>query len=167
MEDLPRLIVQYLHVLAGVMWVGAGFYTILVQTPALMAAPPPARGAVLATLAPRQIFYLLRIGELTIVTGFLRIVVSGRAREMSDLGSRWSVSILVGLVLAVVLLGLAHGVLKPGIRRLLSLGPQAAQGDQAAAGEAARLIARFRTIGYVQLALGLVIVGTMALARLS
>ena len=167
MEDSARLIVQYLHVLAGIMWIGAGFYTIFVQTPALMAAPPPARGAILATLAPRQVFYLLRLGEFTILTGFLRVLVSGRSREMSELGSRWSVSLAMGIVLTVALLGLGHAVLKPGVTRLLSLGPKAAQGDQAAAGEAAGIVARFKTLGYVQVALGLVIVGTMVVARLA
>ena len=167
MEDFGRLIVQYLHVLSGLMWLGGGFYTILVQSPALMAVAPPARGATLALLAPRQVTYLLRLGELTILSGVLRVVVSGRANELAGLDSRWAVAILIGIVLALVLLGIGHAILKPGITRMLTLGPKAAQGDQAAAADAEALVNRFKNLGFVQLALGAVIILAMVLARFS
>ncbi|MDO8562963.1 MAG: hypothetical protein Q7S25_03865 [Candidatus Limnocylindria bacterium] len=167
MEDIVRLIVGYLHVTAGLLWIGGGFYTILVQGPALMATPPQARGPALAQIAPRQVFYLLRLGELTIVTGVLRILTSGRSREIEDLSSRWTLAILVGALLAVVLLVIGHAILKPAITRLLTLGPKAAQGDGSAAAEAGAIVKRLTTIGYVQLALGFTIVFGMVLACLS
>lgn len=167
MEDTTRLIVQYLHVLSGLMWLGAGFYTLFVQTPALMAAPAAARGPVLASLAPRQVTYLLRLGELTILTGLARVVVSGRAGALRELDSTWEFSIAIGLVLSVILLGIGHAILKPGITRLLTLGPKAAQGDQAAAAAAEAITARFKTIGMVQIVLGFTIVLVMVLARFS
>ena len=167
MEDIVRLIVQYLHVTAGVLWIGGGFYTIFVQSPALMATPPQARGPALASIAPRQIFYLLRLGELTIVTGVLRILVSPHAREIEDLSSRWAVSIVIGALLAVVLLVIGHAILKPAVTRLLTLGPKAAQGDGSAAAEAGTIVKRLTTIGYVQLVLGFKIIFGMVLARLS
>lgn len=167
MEDIIRLIVQYLHVTAGLLWIGGGFYTILVQSPALMATPPQARGPALAQIAPRQVFYLLRLGELTVVTGVLRILTSGRGREIEDLSSRWTLAILVGALLAVVLLVIGHAILKPAITRLLTLGPKAAQGDGSAAAEAGAIVKRLTTIGYLQLALGFAIVFGMVLARLS
>ncbi len=149
------------------MFLGGGFYTILVQGPALAAIPAPARGPAMGQIGPRQVFYLLRLMEFTILTGFLRIIVSGRGQEMSSLSSRWAISITVGLVLSLVLLYIGHGILKPGLKRMLTLGPKAAQGDQAAAQEAGALVARFTGIGYAQLAIGAVIVGSMVLARLS
>ena len=167
MEDFGRFIVQYLHVLSGLMWLGGGFYTIFVQSPALMAVAPPARGATLALLAPKQVTYLLRLGEFTILSGALRAVVSGRANELSSLDTRWEIAILIGIVLALALLGIGHAILKPGVTRMLTLGPKAAQGDQAAAAEAEALVNRFKNLGYVQLGLGTVIVLMMVLARFS
>ncbi len=167
MEEIIRVIAQYLHVTAGILWIGGAFYTIFIQTPAIMAAPPQARGPVIAQLAPRQIFYLLRLGEVTIITGILRILVSGRAREMENLGSRWALSLIIGAVLAGILLGIGHGIIKPAVKRMLTLGPLAAQGDAGAAAEVGKLVQRLRTLGYYQLVLGFAIILGMVLARFS
>jgi uncharacterized membrane protein len=53
-EAVFRIAVQWLHVTAGVLWIGGGFYTILVRLPALLASPPAARGAIMPNLVPRQ-----------------------------------------------------------------------------------------------------------------
>jgi hypothetical protein len=41
MEDLGRIVVQWAHVLTGVLWVGGGSYSTLMQRPALAAMPMP------------------------------------------------------------------------------------------------------------------------------
>src|ERR1700687_6275560 len=91
MDDPFRIPAQFLHVFAGVLWIGGGFYTLFVQLPGLLAAPPAARGPVMAQLAPRQIFYLLRVAGPPLATGVLNLFASGRAQQLQDpLGSRWS-----------------------------------------------------------------------------
>lgn len=168
MDDLFRLTTQFLHVLAGILWIGGGFYTLLVQLPALLAAPPPARGPVMAQLAPRQIFYILRVAELTLVTGFLNLFASGRIEQLREpLGSRWAVVMLLGILLAVGLYVLARATLVPWTQRMLTLGPKAAAGDAAAAAEAGSIVARIRTVGRVQVVIGSVIILAMVTARLS
>ncbi len=168
MDDLFRLTTQFLHVLAGILWIGGGFYTLLVQLPALLAAPPPARGPVMAQLAPRQIFYILRVAELTIVTGFLNLFASGRIEQLREpLGSRWAVVILLGILLAVGLYVLVRVTVVPWTQRMLTLGPKAAAGDAAAAAEAGSIVARIRTVGRVQVVIGTVIILAMVTARLS
>ena len=42
MEDLLRILVQWLHVLSAVMWIGGGFYVVFVQLPALAGLAPAA-----------------------------------------------------------------------------------------------------------------------------
>lgn len=168
MDELLRGIMQFLHVFTGVLWLGGGLYTIFVQTPALMSAPPQARGPVLAQIVPRQVNYLLRLGEITIATGVLNVFASGRARQLEDLfGSRWAMAIAVGAILAVVLLGIGHAIIKPSARRLLELGPKAAAGDASAGAQAAAIVARLRRVGYAQIALGVLIIAAMVAARLS
>lgn len=168
MGDLFRLTTQFLHVFAGILWIGGGFYTLLVQLPALMAAPGPARGPVMAQLAPRQIFYILRVAELTLVTGFLNLFASGRAQQLEEpLGSRWSAVILLGMLLAIGLYVLARATLVPWTKRMLTLGPKAAAGDAAAAAEAGQIIGRIRTVGRVQVVIGTIIILAMVTARLS
>jgi uncharacterized membrane protein len=168
MDDFFRILVQFLHVFTGVLWIGGGLYTLFIQTPALMAAPPQARGPVLGQLVPRQVTYLLRLGEITIATGILNLFASGRGRELENLlGSRWAVAIVIGAILAVVLLGLGHAVLKPSAMRLLQVGARVAAGDAAAPAEAQAIIARLKTVGYAQIVLGVVIVLAMVTARFS
>lgn len=168
MDDIFRILVQWLHVFTGVLWLGGGLYTLFVQTPALMAAPPQARGPVLGSLVPRQVTYLLRLGEITIVTGILNFFATGRGRELENLfGSRWAVAIAVGFVLAVTLLALGHAVIKPSAMRLLVVGAKAAAGDAAAGAEAGAIIARLKTVGYAQIVLGVVIILAMVTARFS
>jgi uncharacterized membrane protein len=168
MGDLFRITTQFLHVLAGVLWIGGGFYTLLVQLPGLMAAPPAARGPVSAQLAPRQIFYILRVAELTLVTGVLNLFASGRAQQLQDpLGQRWSIVLGLGILMAFGLYILIRRTVVPWTERMLTLGPKAAGGDAAAAAESGQLLTRIRTVGRIQLAFGMLIILAMVTARLS
>ena len=168
MDELLRGLVQFLHVFTGVLWIGGGLYTIFVQTPALVAAPPQARGPVMGQLVPRQVTYLLRLGEITILTGLLNFFVSGKAQLLGEIGtSRWAIAIVFGATLALVLLGLGHGIIKPSATRLLALGPKAASGDAAAGAQAAAIMARLKNVGYAQIALGVLIIAAMVTARFS
>lgn len=168
MGDLFRITTQFLHVFAGILWIGGGFYTLFVQLPALIAAPAPARGPVLAQLAPRQVFYILRVAELTLVTGFLNLFATGRAQQLSEpLGSRWSIVLGLGILLAIGLYALIRATVVPWTQRLLMLGPKAAGGDAAAAAEAGQIIGRIQVVGRAQVVIGVLIILAMVSARLS
>ncbi|HEV8535656.1 MAG TPA: hypothetical protein VGR87_08045 [Candidatus Limnocylindria bacterium] len=167
MDALLRIGVQWLHVTAGVLWIGGGFYTVLVQLPALFATPAPARGAALAQIAPRQFRYIFRAAELTIATGILNLFVSGRAGELARLDTRWSWAILIGAVLAVGIYVASRARLVRWATRLLELGPKAAAGDAQAAAEMPLLAARIRRFGYGQIVVGALILLAMVIARFS
>jgi uncharacterized membrane protein len=168
MGDLFRITTQFLHVFAGVLWIGGGFYTLLVQLPGLMAAPPAARGPVSAQLAPRQIFYILRVAELTLVTGVLNLFASGRAEQLKDpLGQRWSIVLGLGILMAFGVYILVRMTVVPWTQRMLTLGPKAAGGDAAAAAESGQLLDRIRMVGRIQLTIGALIILAMVTARLS
>jgi uncharacterized membrane protein len=167
MEDLGRIVVQLAHVLSGVLWVGGGFYTIVVQLPALAAMPMPARGPALASLGPRQVRYVMRVAEVTIATGILRLFVDPHAAQLSGISSRWAVAILLGALMAIVAYGLLRGALKPAIERLLEIAPAAAGGNAAAAAQVGVMRERIRRLGYAQMALGTLILGAMVTARFS
>src|SRR5438309_5184684 len=167
MEDLGRIVVQWAHVLSGVLWIGGGFYTNLVQLPALAAMPMPARGPALAAIAPRQVRYIMRVAEVTIATGILQILVNPHNRELLALSSRWAVAIVAGALMALVVYGILRGAAKPAIERLLAVAPTAAGGDAAAAAEVGRLRERIQRLGYAQLTLGALILVAMVTARFS
>ncbi len=168
MDELFRVITQYLHVFAAILWLGGGFYTVLVQLPGVLAAPPQARGPVVAQIAPRQIFYILRVAEITLVTGVLNVFATGRARQFEDpLAQRWTVILGLGILLALGLYGLVRATVVPWMHRMLALGPRAASGDAAAAAEIGTIIGRVKTVGWIQIAMGSLIILAMVGARLS
>ncbi len=167
MEDLGRIVVQLAHVMSGVLWIGGGFYTILVQLPALAVMPMPARGPALAALGPRQVRYILLVAEITLASGILQVLVNPHNRELSTLSSRWSIAILVGALLAFIAYGLLRGAMKPAIERLLAVAPVAAGGDAAAAEQVGTMRERIRRLGYAQMALGTLILAAMVAARFS
>lgn len=168
MDQLFRLVIQYLHVFAAILWIGGGFYTLLVQLPGMLAAPPQARGPVVAQIAPRQIRYILRVAELTLLTGILNVIATGRVRQFMDpLGQRWTIVLGLGILLAFGLYGLVRATVVPWTYRMLALGPKAAAGDAEAAAEIPRIVQRMRTIGKVQIAIGALIILAMVAARLS
>src|SRR5438045_448896 len=166
-EDLGRIIVQWAHVLSGVLWVGGGFYTILVQLPALAEMPMPARGPALAAIAPRQVRYVLRVAEVTIATGILQLFVNPHNRELLVFSTRWSIAIVAGALMAFIAYGLLRGPLRLAIERLLSTAPIAAGGDAAAGKQVVVLRERIQRLGYAQMTLGALILVAMVTARFS
>ncbi|TME29082.1 MAG: hypothetical protein E6I64_01500 [Chloroflexi bacterium] len=167
MDAVFRIGVQWLHVLSGVLWIGGGFYTIVVQLPALMATPAPARGAVMPALVPRQFRYIFRVAELTIATGLLNLFASGRGQELTRLDTRWSWAILIGIVLAIGIYAATRATIGRWAFQLLTVGPRAAGGDAAAAAEMGALGERIRRFGYFQLVVGAAIILAMVTARFS
>ena len=164
--DVLRWVVQYLHVFSGVLWIGGGFYTLLVQLPAVLAAPAPSRGPVLAEVGPRQIRYLLRVAEVTIATGILNAILTGRLAHLSET-PLWSWVIGLGFVLAVGLYVFLQTAVKPLLFRMLALGRATAGGDSGAAAQMPALVDRFRRLGYAQIGIGALIVLLMVTARFS
>jgi uncharacterized membrane protein len=168
MGDWFRLLTQFLHVFAAILWIGGGFYALIVQVPALMAAPPAARGPVLGQIAPRQVNYILRVAEITLVTGILNLIATGRLQQfLSPFSQSWTVILGAGIILAFGLYGLVRATVVPMTYRLLSLGPKAASGDPASAAEIATIVERLKRIGRVQLVVGSLIILAMITARLS
>ncbi len=167
MDAVFRIGVRWLHVTAGVLWIGGGFYTILVQLPALLASPPAARGAVMPNLVPRQLNYTFRVAEFTILTGLLNLFASERAQELTRLDTRWSWAILAGIILAVGIYAASRATVARWALRLIEIGPLAAGGDAAAAAQMPLLADRIRRFGYVQLTVGALILLAMVTARFS
>lgn len=168
MSESFRLLTQFLHVTSGILWLGGGFYTILVQLPATLASPPAARGPVVAQLAPRQLRYILRVAEFTLATGILNLIATGRIQQfLQPFDQRWTIVLGIGIILAFGLYGLVRATVVPWTYRMLELGPKAAGGDQSAAAEIPQIVERIKNIARVQLVIGFLIILMMVAARLS
>ena len=166
--DVLRWLVQYLHVFSGVLWFGAGFYTVIVQLPALLTLPPPQRMPALVALGPRQIGYIVRLAEATIALGIVNAILTGRLARLGEtLGTLWGWAIGIGFILAIVLYVMLQTGVKPAIFRVVAIARGAQQGNTAETSELPALAARIRRLGLAQMILGAVIVLLMVTARFS
>lgn len=105
-------LVRYGHVLGGATWVGGYALLALVVVPILARE----RSATLGQLAITAVRVLTYAGTLTIALGLLLI---GRTRGYAQLlGGEWGVLVLASLVVAVALMGIGDGALRPALRRL-------------------------------------------------
>ncbi|HYY54210.1 MAG TPA: hypothetical protein VFA01_02415 [Candidatus Dormibacteraeota bacterium] len=164
--DVLRWSIQYLHVLSGVLWFGAGFYTTLVQLPALLTLPPEQRMPAIAALGPRQMRYVVRLAEVTIALGIINALLTGRLARLGEtIGTLWGWAIGIGAILAIGLYVMLQSRVRPAINRVVAVARAAQQGDASGTAELPALARRIRTLGYVQMAIGAIIVLLMVTAR--
>ncbi len=110
MDDFVGLLVRYLHVAGAVVWVGG--YAVL--TFAILPAAASAPAQPVSAVALRTARLLSGAGLLTILAGVALIPVT---RGFGSLSTQWGVSVIVGIVLAVLMMGLGDGALRPALRR--------------------------------------------------
>ena len=109
-------IIRYGHVLGAAIW--AGGYALL----AFLIVPMLGKGAseTLVQVAIGAVRFLTYAGTLTIAFG---IVLITRTNGFAQLfGSAWGMLIITAFVLAIILLGIGDGALRPAIRKSTTLG---------------------------------------------
>ncbi len=111
MTSILAWIIRYGHVLGAAVWVGG--YALL----AFLVVPLLGREAseTLVRLASSAVRFLTYAGTLTIAFGLVLIT---RTRGFDRLfGTTWGSLVLVAIVIAIVLLGIGDGALRPAIRK--------------------------------------------------
>lgn len=165
-----NIAVMFLHIGAGIIWIGTLIYLRLLLLPVLNAAPPAVRGPVVMELGPKQVRVLLRLAEVTIVTGLANIFLMGRIQKMSDFyTTAWGLSISLGMVGAIVIYGIGQAVTAPVTRRIAAVlrSVSSGQAGPEAAAVVPALAAKQLKALNIQVALGVLVVLTMAVARFS
>jgi len=165
-----NIAVMFLHIGAGIIWVGTLIYLRVLLLPVLNAAPPTVRGPVVMELGPKQVRVLLRLAELTIVTGFANIFLMGRIQKMSDFyTTAWGWSIGLGMAGAIVIYVIGQAVTAPVTHRIAAVlrSISSGQAGPEAAAAIPSLAAKQLKALNVQVVLGVLVVLTMAVARFS
>jgi len=110
-------LIRYGHVVGGGLWVGGYALLALVIIPLLTKDAP----ALLVKLAINAVRLLTYTGVGTILFGLLLIT---RTRGFATIlrGGEWGAIILLCAVIAVALLGIGDGLLRPGIHHLAATG---------------------------------------------
>ena len=116
MTTFVSWLIRYGHVLGAAIWVGGYALLVFVIIPLL------GKGAneILVRLAITTVRVLTYTGTLTMGFG---IVLITRTRGFSNLfGSAWGALIITGFVIALALLGIGDGALRPAILRISKAG---------------------------------------------
>ena len=111
MTSLLAWIIRYGHVVSAAVWVGG--YALL----AFLIVPLLGKGAseMLVRLSVNAVRFLTYTGTLTIAFGLILIT---RTRGFDHLfGTTWGSLVLVALLIAIILLGIGDGALRPALRK--------------------------------------------------
>lgn len=133
-------VVRWLHVVAGVVWLGLLWYFNVVQIPALAALPDELKPAVVRHLAPRALQWFRWAAVATVASGLLLAAMLGYLLPALAL-QRPFVAIGVGMWLALVMAFNAWFILWPLQKRVLGLVPAAPE-RRAAAARASLVVSR-------------------------
>jgi len=151
----PTFIVQWLHVLMGIVWFGYALSMYFLIAPPLSKLPEGQQReafGLLAEIGPK-VFPIVAI--LVIVLGFVRGTFLGRINELSDLGTPYGFYWLIGLLGTLALLFTGARFIGPGFAGLRD-----APDYPAAA-------ARLRAVSRIDLGIFFVVFTSMILMRLN
>ena len=167
---LIQILVLYIHIGAGIMWIGGLVYLRFILVPALTRAAPEVRGPLMVDIGPRTVRFIPRVAEITIAAGIVNLFLAGRVTRMSHFfTTQWGFAIFVGLVVALIIYVLGQAVTRPTTLRIVEILRAVAAGrapaDTPALLEA--LAARQRNMLSIQFALAAAVVLMMTVARFS
>jgi uncharacterized membrane protein len=113
------IVVQWLHVLGGILWFGSTLYINLILIPAVLPLSRAKQQEIAAHVSPLTTRVLRPAALLVIVLGFIRGTFLGQLHSVQDVvGTRYGVTWLVALVGAIGLLTFIEVIFDPAIRRL-------------------------------------------------
>ena len=163
------LLLRLTHIVLGAIWVGAMAFTVVFLTPALGDAGP-AGAPVMGSLQRRGLMVVMPVlALLTIISGFL-LVERVHGGMSGFVASRMGQTLMTGAMAAVLAFLLGIVIMRPAMTRAGALASRAAtasteQERKELGAQVQRLRARGSVMGRVILALLLIALGAMAIAR--
>lgn len=111
-------IVRFIHIGAGIIWIGLLYYFNLVQVPAFAQMEAPPRMHALRLVTSRALLWFRHAAWVTVLAGLVWIV--SRAIQAPDyLLSSSFYSILVGGILGIIMLGNVWLVIWPNQKKII------------------------------------------------
>ncbi len=139
-------VLRFLHVWAGILWIGLLYYFNFVQIPTMPKVPAELKPGVTKYIAPAALFWFRYAALLTVVLGLLIIELrqSGDAGRALGLQEPYKV-IGVGMWLGLIMAFNVWVIIWPNQQRALGL-VEADDAAKAASAKAAMMASRFNTL---------------------
>ena len=116
---------RYLHVLAGVMWIGLLWYLNFVQIPSMPKIPDEQKPAIGKVIAPTALFWFRWSALATIITGLIVAYLNGYVHEALALGigtgGGRNTAIGIGMWLGLIMAFNVWFVIWPNQKRALGI----------------------------------------------
>ena len=143
--NLPAaVVVTWIHVLCGILWIGLLYYFNFVQIPTMPSIPAELKPAIGKHIAPKALFFFRWAALATVVTGLLVAYLYGYEKEAMMLQPGYRL-IGIGMWIALLMAFNVWFIIWPNQKRALGL----VDADDAAKAKSARtamLTSRINTI---------------------
>ncbi|MCS7100123.1 MAG: urate hydroxylase PuuD [Burkholderiaceae bacterium] len=134
-------LVRWLHVLAGVMWIGLLWYFNFVQTPSMPKIPDEQKPAISKVIAPTALFWFRWAALATVVTGVLLAWMLGSLGSLLTF-ARPHTAIAIGMWLGLIMAFNVWFIIWPNQKKALGIVEVAAE-EKTKAARVAMLTSRF------------------------
>ena len=139
---------RWLHVIAGVMWIGLLWYFNFVQIPSMPKIPDEQKPAIGKVIAPTALFWFRWAALATVVTGLILATLNGYIISALLLGyfqGGTATYIGLGMWLALIMAYNVWNIIWPNQQKALGL-VEATDDEKKAAARTAMLASRFNTM---------------------
>ena len=140
---------RYLHVLAGVMWIGLLWYLNFVQIPSMPKIPDDQKPAIGKVIAPAVLFWFRWAALATIITGLIVAYLNGYAHEAMTLGigsgGGKNTAIGIGMWLGLIMAFNVWFIIWPNQKKALGI-VECNPEEKPAAAKTAMLTSRINTL---------------------
>ena len=150
-EVYINFIVRWLHVLAGVMWIGLLYYFNFVQIPNMPNIPDEQKPAIGKVIAPAALFWFRWGAMATIISGLILSHLNGYLVEALTLGvtedfaNAKHIAIGIGMWMGIIMFINVWFVIWPNQKRALGIVEASAE-QKAASARTAMLFSRTNTL---------------------
>ena len=131
---------RYLHVLAGIMWIGLLWYLNFVQIPSMPKIPDEQKPAIGKVIAPAVLFWFRWAALATIITGLIVAYLNGYVHQAMTLGigsgGGKNTAIGIGMWLGLVMAFNVWFIIWPNQKKVLGIVEASAEEKPAAAKKA-------------------------------
>ncbi len=124
---LVSVLLRWLHVGAGIVWLGMVWFVNLIQLVAIAEAEQPARGAILRHIVPRVALTFRHASHITVATGVLLLFTSGYLggsfvySSAVFIPTSRNILMWTGVLGAMAMYMFVHMMIWPGLRMVLGI----------------------------------------------